>query len=151
VTRSVPSETIVIDANILVSAVLGVATARVISKVAEKRFLILGLPSLIEAQRTVRHIANEPRTAIGRLEAYAASMELVNDVRFAETLDLAGERLRNAPASRNGSARDAHVLALAWLYDADIWSHDRDFAGAGWPSWSSANLQAALADATTGA
>lgn len=35
---------------------------------------------------------------------------------------------------------------MAWLYDADIWSHGRDFAGTGWPSWSNANLAAALAD-----
>jgi hypothetical protein len=53
-----------------------------------------------------------------------------------------------APASRNGSSSDAHVLALAWLAEADIWSHDRDFAGTGWPSWSSANLRAALARET---
>jgi hypothetical protein len=32
-----------------------------------------------------------------------------------------------------------------WLAEADIWSHDRDFAGTGWPSWSTANLRAALA------
>jgi predicted nucleic acid-binding protein len=53
--------------------------------------------------------------------------------------------LQLAPASRNGSMRDAHILALAWSLDADIWSHDRDFAGSGWPSWSNANLRAALA------
>ena len=45
-----------------------------------------------------------------------------------------------------GSTADAHVPSLAWTLDADIWSHDRDFAGTGWPSWSSANLRAALAD-----
>lgn len=58
----------------------------------------------------------------------------------------AADTLRNAAASRNGSVDDAHILALAWTYDADIWSHDRDFAGTGWPSWSSANLAAALAE-----
>jgi predicted nucleic acid-binding protein len=52
--------------------------------------------------------------------------------------------LRNAAASKNGSTNDAHVLALAWTVDADLWSHDRDFAGTGWPSWSTANLMAAL-------
>lgn len=44
----------------------------------------------------------------------------------------------------NGSVRDAHILALAWTLDADIWSHDRDFAGTGWPSWSNGNLRASL-------
>jgi predicted nucleic acid-binding protein len=52
--------------------------------------------------------------------------------------------LRNAVASKNCSTNDAHLLALAWTVDADLWSHDRDFAGTGWPSWSTANLMAAL-------
>jgi predicted nucleic acid-binding protein len=52
--------------------------------------------------------------------------------------------LRNAPASRNGSVTDAHLLALAWTLDADLWSHDRDFAGTGWPSWSTSNLLTAV-------
>jgi predicted nucleic acid-binding protein len=55
--------------------------------------------------------------------------------------------LTEAVASRNGSTSDAYLLACAWLLDADIWSHDRDFAGTGWPSWSNANLLRALGDA----
>ena len=58
--------------------------------------------------------------------------------------------LRDAVASRNGSIRDAHVLALAWSADADIWTTDRDFAGTGVASWSTPNLMRALAEATTG-
>lgn len=83
------------------------------------------------------------------LEDAAALLELLDAPsadRYKHLLVDAADALRNAVASRNGSASDAHVLALAWTYDADIWSHDRDFAGTGWPSWSSANLAAALAD-----
>jgi predicted nucleic acid-binding protein len=61
-----------------------------------------------------------------------------------DVLEEAARMLKNAVASRNGSPADAHLLAVAWIYKADIWSHDRDFAGTGWPSWSSANLLAAL-------
>ena len=50
------------------------------------------------------------------------------------------EGAANAVASRNGSTADAHLLACAWAFDADLWSHDRDFAGTGWASWSNANL-----------
>ena len=57
----------------------------------------------------------------------------------------AARALLLGPPSRDGKTTDAHILALAWSADADIWSHDRDFAGTGWPSWSSANLRAALA------
>jgi len=53
--------------------------------------------------------------------------------------------LRDAVASRNGSIRDAHVLALARSVEADIWTTDRDFAGTGVASWSTPNLMRGLA------
>ncbi len=55
--------------------------------------------------------------------------------------------LREAVASRNGSTKDAHVLALAWSLDADVWTTDRDFAGTGVATWSIPNLMRALAEA----
>ncbi len=54
--------------------------------------------------------------------------------------------LRDGAASRNGSIRDAHVLALAWDTGADIWTTDRDFAGTGVATWSTPNLMRALAE-----
>ncbi len=54
--------------------------------------------------------------------------------------------LRDAVASRNGSTRDAHILALAWSVDADIWTTDRDFSGTGVATWSTPNLMRALAE-----
>jgi PIN domain-containing protein len=50
------------------------------------------------------------------------------------------ESLRDAVPSRNGSVRDAHVLALARSVDADLWTTDRDFAGTGVAAWSTPNL-----------
>jgi hypothetical protein len=58
--------------------------------------------------------------------------------------------LRDAVASRNGSIKDAHVLALAWSVEADIWTTDRDFAGTGVGSWSTPNLMWGLADVAKG-
>ncbi len=55
--------------------------------------------------------------------------------------------LRDAVASRNGSVRDAHVLALAWSVEGDIWTADRDFAGTGVATWSTPNLLRAIAAA----
>ena len=54
-------------------------------------------------------------------------------------------RSRDGTPSRNGSVRDAHLLALAWDANADIWSHDRDFAGTGVATWSTLNLLRSLA------
>ena len=72
-------------------------------------------------------------------------MRIAAEDAYGHRLEEAGEVLRLAVPSRNGSMGDAHILALAWSFDADIWSHDRAFAGTGWPSWSNANLRAALA------
>jgi predicted nucleic acid-binding protein len=63
---------------------------------------------------------------------------------YAPLVEMAGECMKYVAASRNGSTRDAHLLALAWITDSDLWTHDRDFAGTGWPTWSSYNLMAVL-------
>ena len=55
--------------------------------------------------------------------------------------------LREAVGSRNGSTRDAHVLALAWSVEGDIWTTGRDFAGTGVATWSTPNLMRGLAEA----
>jgi predicted nucleic acid-binding protein len=52
-------------------------------------------------------------------------------------------------ANRNGSTRDAHVLALASSVDADTWTTDRDFAGTGVATWSTPNLMRRLAEVET--
>lgn len=57
------------------------------------------------------------------------------------------ETLRDAVPSRNGSERDAHVLALAWSVEADVWMTDCDFAGTDVATWSTPNLMRAFAGA----
>ena len=75
---------------------------------------------------------------------------LVTDITVTAVDDLthrlsdAERSLREAVASHNGSTGDAHILALAWQADADIWTSDRDFAGTGVATWSTPNLMRAL-------
>ena len=78
-------------------------------------------------------------------------MTVVPVAALASLLTDAEVALQEAVPSRNGSTRDAHVLALARSLEADIWSADRDFAGTGVASWSTPNLMRALANATQGA
>ena len=77
------------------------------------------------------------------LASLARFMTIVATDDIAAGLAAATMALSQASASKNGSVSDAHILALAWKLDADLWSHDRDCAGTGWPSWSTANLRAA--------
>ncbi len=102
----------------------------------------------LEASLEVRHVLArldpDAPMLIEIADEVLQAIEVVEPVRYDASLASAEDALYQAVASRNGSVSDAHLLALAWTYDADIWSHDRDFAGTGWPSWSNANLAAAL-------
>jgi predicted nucleic acid-binding protein len=101
---------------------------------------------MAEATKVVDHVRPGSQDAADRLLRSFAAIEVVERGIYVPTVPEAQRSLLLAPASRNGSVKDAHILALAWTYDADIWSHDRDFAGTGWPSWSSVNLAAALSE-----
>lgn len=139
-----PSATLVADANILVRAVLGRAGLGPLLRVAELRTLI----TTAEVEREARRVLGDARFARPTPDPLADATFAIVPSRpsayYASLLDDAGRVLTEAAASANGSAADAHVLALAWVADADIWSHDRDFGGTGWPSWSTRNLRRAL-------
>jgi predicted nucleic acid-binding protein len=141
-----PSRHIVIDANIIVASVLGAQTFQKLGSVARRRRLIVSEGALNEVRRVLRSLTwlTEPYFAVAR--DVEDGLSRVDEAEYRSRLAPAADILRNAPASRNGSIADAHILATAWLFDADIWSHDRDFAGSGWPTWSSANLLTAIAD-----
>ncbi len=139
------SAVLAVDANILVSAVFGRAGAAVVAAVGTARALVTSAEVEREARRRVsdprfRHPRNDVVLAVlfQRVRALPASDDLA-------LLPEAARALSRAPASANGGGADAHLLAAAWATHADIWTHGRDFAGRGWPTWSTRNLRAALA------
>jgi hypothetical protein len=85
------------------------------------------------------------------LDALVTEMTVVPVAALAPHLARSEIVLKDAVPSRNGSIKDAHVLALAWSVEADIWSTDRDFAGTGIATWSTPNLMRALAEAANDA
>jgi predicted nucleic acid-binding protein len=139
-----PTPVLVVDANIIVSVALGLRSRPVFAVAHSRRSLLTSARAREEVLGTV----SDPK--IGSTKAVEFAQDLLDIVTvvdaalYADRLERAAETLRQAVASRNGSTKDAHILALAWTLDADIWSHDRDFAGTGWPSWSNANLLACL-------
>lgn len=110
------------------------------------RRLLVSVESVAEVVAVTAHNRHRCPHAPDDAQALIGLLEVPSARRYEGMIAEAAVTLRNGPASRNGSAADSHVLALAWAYDADIWSHDRDFGGTGWPSWSSANLAAALSE-----
>jgi len=141
----VPSATLVLDAAILISAAVG-RSSGAIARVAAVR-------SIVTTERVVEEATRRIALGLGRPDFLASMGVLLDEVGVVAMDSVASiirdseSFLRDAPASRNGSTRDAHVLALAWDTGADIWSTDRDFAGTGVATWSTPNLVRALAEA----
>jgi predicted nucleic acid-binding protein len=135
-----PAPTLVIDAAIFVGAVLG-RGGGVLIDAGRTRVLTT-------TDRVLEEVSRRISLGMRRPELLPVLEELAGLVKVnaMATLNIpeAQAVLRQAVSSDNGSTDDAHVLALAWALDADIWSADRDFAGTGVASWSTPNLLRAL-------
>lgn len=143
-----PSATIVIDAAILVAAVRG-RSAGAILKAAESAVLVTTDRAVQEARRRIELGLRRPEL-LDVLDDLAELLTVVPVAALEPVLVRCEEALRDAVPSRNGSIRDAHVLALAWSVEADVWTTDRDFAGTGVASWSTPNLMRGLAEVGAG-
>jgi predicted nucleic acid-binding protein len=142
-----PSSTLVLDAAILISAVFGRSGGAILE--AQRAAALVTTDRVIhEARRRIEVGLGRPEL-LDVLDDLAAVITVVPVASLEPLLAPCEAALRDAVASRNGSARDAHVLALAWSAEADVWTTDRDFAGTGIASWSTPNLMRALAESAT--
>jgi predicted nucleic acid-binding protein len=128
----------VVDAAILVAAVQGRSSGAFL---LAGRVALLATPDRVvhEARRRIEIGLKRPEL-VQLLEALAAEITIVPMAALAAGLGDAETALRDAVPSRNGSTKDAPVLALARSIDADVWTTDRDFAGTGIATWSTPNL-----------
>jgi predicted nucleic acid-binding protein len=142
-----PSKALVLDAAVLVAAVRGRSSGAILE--ASRTI------ALITTERVVQEARRRIELGLKRPDLVAVLDSLLEEVTVVAMHSLkpliveSETALRNAPASRNGSIKDAHVHALAWSIDADIWTSDRDFAGAGVATWSTPNLLRGLAAAVS--
>lgn len=139
-----PSPTLVLDAAILVAAARGRSTGAIIE--AQRTKALVTTDRVIhEARRRIDLGLKRPEL-LDVLDDLASVITIVPTSSLEPLLADSEVTLREAVASRNGSTRDAHVLALAWTTNADIWTTDRDFAGTGIATWSTPNLLRGLAE-----
>jgi len=114
-------------------------------KSAESAILVTTDRVVQEARRRIALGLKRPEL-LGVLDDLVELLTVVPVAALEPSLGRCEEALRDAVPSRNGSARDAHVLALAWSVEGDIWTTDRDFAGTGVASWSTPDLVRGLAE-----
>ncbi|WP_172786392.1 MULTISPECIES: PIN domain-containing protein [Bradyrhizobium] len=139
-----PSATIVIDAAILVAAVRGRSSGALLAA-AEKVVFVTTDRVVQEARRRIALGMQRPEL-LDVLDDLAELLTIVPVASLEPIIARCEETLRDAVPSRNGSVRDAHVLALAWSVDGDVWTTDRDFAGIGVATWSTPNLVRGLGE-----
>ena len=140
-----PSTTLIIDAAILVAAVRGRSSGALLAA-AGKVVLVTTDRVVQEARRRIALGLKRP-DLVDLLDDLVELLTIVPVASLEAVIAQCEQTLRDAVPSRNGSERDAHVLALAWSVDAEVWTTDRDFAGTGVTSWSTPNLMRALVHA----
>ena len=138
-----PSSTLVLDAAVLVAAARGRSSGAILMS-ARSAALVTTDRVVHEARRRIALGLKRPDLLV-IVDALVAEMTVVPVAALTPLLKQSEIVLRDAVASRNGSIKDAHVLALAWSVEADIWTTDRDFAGSGIATWSTPNLVRGLA------
>lgn len=136
---------VVVDAAILISALMG-RSGGVLEEAGRQIVLATTDRALQDAERRVALGLRRPEL-LTALDELAAEISVISVESVLPLISPAEAALRDAVPSRNGAVSDAHILALAWDLDAEIWSHDRDFGGTGVASWSTINLVTALVDA----
>lgn len=134
----VPASALVVDAAILIAAARGRSSGAVLAA-ARAAALVTTDRAVAETRRRIDFGLKRPELH-PMVDALVAEMTVVPVAALSALLPQATTALADAVASRNGSIADAHLLALAWSVDADLWTTDRDFAGAGVASWSTPNL-----------
>ena len=139
-----PSSILVIDAAVLVAAARGRSSGAML-EAARAAVLVTTDRVVHEGRRRVELGLKRP-DLLAIIDALAAELTIVPVAALTSILASSEVALRDAVPSRNGSTRDAHVLALAWSVEADVWTTNRDFAGTGIATWSTPNLMRALAE-----
>ncbi len=137
-----PNKALVVDANILVRAVLGKRVREVIETYCEKVTFFVPEAAYAEAEehlpRLVIQRGGDPEKALALLRALTHLVELIGSDVYggfeAEALERLGQR----------DPEDWPILASALALRCPIWTEDSDFFGCGVATWASNRLQVFL-------
>ncbi|MDF1487707.1 PIN domain-containing protein [Tessaracoccus caeni] len=130
---------IVLDANILIRAVLGKRVGELIEQYGADTVFFTPEVAFREAARHLPMIAArrryDPLLLLEALDQVKVLVETVTD-------DVTAP-LRGAALERIGSRdpMDWPIVAAAIALDCPIWTEDRDFFGAGIATWTSAHVE----------
>lgn len=141
-----PGPRIVLDANILIRAVLGARVKKIITDHAEHAEFFAPELAYAEAERHLPEILDK-RGRADQIDAPLAYLRGLQAVVLPVPEEVY-ESLRAAALSRIESRDpdDWPILAAALAIECPIWPEDRDFFGAGAPTWTTDRVEFYLSD-----
>ena len=133
---------LVLDANILLRAVLGPRVRGLIERYSERVPLLIPAACVDEVREYVPALCAKrgwpTAPAVELLDALLGLLHVIDTPLFAEF---------EADALRRIGARDPEdwpVVALALAVDAPVWTEDTDFFGSGVATWTTENVEVYL-------
>jgi predicted nucleic acid-binding protein len=137
-----PGKAIVLDANILVRAVLGKRVRQIIEKHAGRVSLFVPDAAFAEAEEHLPRLAakhgGDPEAVLVFLQQLGRLVQRVGTEVYGDLEAVARERLRSRDPD------DWPILASALALDCPIWTEDTDFFGCGVATWTSDRVEAFL-------
>ena len=137
-----PSKALVLDANILIRAVLGQRVRRILEVHAESIAFFIPETAYVEAEEHLATLVvrrgDDPAKAVRLLRSMAALGTVVSRDLYADFEAEARKRL----AARDPD--DWPILAAALALGCPIWTEDTDFFGCGVATWTSASINSFL-------
>ena len=138
------NKALVLDANILIRAVLGKRVRRILEEHADSASFFVPESAYFEAEEHLAALAikrgGDPAKALGLLRALVGLADLVG-------ADLYGDF--EAEARKRLGVRDPDdwpILACALSFGCPIWTEDTDFFGCGVATWTSNRVEMFLGD-----
>ncbi len=128
---------LILDANILARAVLGVRVRALIERYAEDVTFFVPESAIAEAQEHLPAILQKKQLPADRV------LEVLEHLRaFLQELPLEFYADQEAQArARLADPEDWPVLACALILECPIWTEDRDFFGTGVATWTSERVE----------
>jgi len=136
-----PSKALVVDANILVRAVLGKRVREVIETYAGQVSFFVPEVAYAEAEKHLPSLVikrGDPGKALALLHSLGSLVELIGSEVYGEFEADARERLGQR------DPEDWPILAAALAIGCPIWTEDTDFFGCGVATWTSGRVEVFL-------
>jgi len=141
---------IILDANILIRAVLGDKVSSLISQYVDDVVFLSVAEAFADAEKYIppvmekRGASDEAiQVALEKLKQLKKFIQIVPLESFSEYEAAARYRLKDRDED------DWLFLALAMRLDCPIWTEDKDFFGSGVPTWTSDRVELFLSDSQT--